>query len=142
MDSKIATREITANLLLSIQQYEHMLEYMQGLDKDVGTASPAALLESNETLLKLQKDTSETEQALFAQFTTYCEDADDILPLIATREHLMRDVLFLNQRIRVKATGIRSFITHEMGKLHTGLSAMNGYRQHQHNQGRIVNSSL
>lgn len=126
---------------LSIQQYEHMLEYMKRLDREVGTASSPALIKLNATLLELQKNTSETEQYLFSQLSKNPEKRDSIKSLIELREHLINDILYFNQRITTKAVGVKSFITHEMGKLHTGLSAMQGYRQQQYNHGRIVNSA-
>jgi hypothetical protein len=140
MKSEIQTQQLKTSLLQSIHQYENMLDYMQNLDKGVGTAAPSALMRLNDRLVELQKNMTQTEEIVSFRLQEYSGNMEAVQSLVEMRQHLLRDILFLNQRITVKATGIRSYITSEMGKLHTGLSAMKGYKQQQNNLGRIINS--
>ncbi len=141
MHTTMETQQIKASLIQSIEHYERILEHMQILNREIGTAPSLALLKLNETLVDLQKDTSPLEESLAIQLSKHPDKSKEIHHLFAKREELLKDILFLNQQITEKALGIKSFIAHEIGKLHSGQTAMKGYRQQHYHQGRIVNSN-
>jgi len=135
------THQIKETLLQAIHVYEHMLNDMQNLEIEIGTASPATLMKFNESLKEQQDNVEKIEHDLFTQLSNSCNSLGEIDLLIKMREKLMKDILFLNQQITIKASGIRSFMSHEMKRLHSGYTAMKGYKQIHHNHGRIVNST-
>lgn len=125
----------------SIQQYERILDFLQKMDGEIGTASPAELLELSESLTDVQSQATQTDQVLLRQLSNSSARTETMQLLIEKRERIMKEILLLNERITAKASGVKSLIAHEMGNLRNGISALNGYRQQQHNQGRIVNST-
>lgn len=129
-------------LLQSIQQYERILDFLQKMDGEIGTASPSMVLELSESLAYLQSHATQTDQALFTQLNKQSALTETIQSLLSRRENIVKEILILNERIKAKAIGIKSLLGHEMEKLRNGISALSGYRQQQHNQGRIVNSAL
>ena len=125
----------------SICLYEQMRESMKRLDLEIGTASPAALTKFNTTLSEHFNTAEKIEHELFVQLSTSSDRIDEVRSLIEVRENILKEILLLNQRITSKASGIRSFISHKTKSLQSGVSAMKGYTQVYHNQGRIVNST-
>ncbi len=111
------------------------------MDREIGTATPVELLELSASLTDLQKDATQTDQVLLAQLSSISVRSENTQHLIDRHERIMEEILFLNEYITEKASGVKSLLANEMGKLRSGISALSGYRQHQHNQGRIVNSS-
>ncbi|MBV5329160.1 MAG: hypothetical protein JZU65_16295 [Chlorobium sp.] len=132
-------QQLEADLLLSIQHYEGLLQFLQKMDLDIGTADPAALQNLNRALQELQEQAVQLDQKIAPQLDAKSLKNATIQKLTKKRELLLKELLLLNQRITAKASGVKSLIAHEIGKLRTGLSAMSGYRQPQHNQGRITN---
>lgn len=141
MNTEIDVKQVEAKLIQSITQYERILEYMRKLENEVGTASHQALTKSNETLVELQNSAAEFEQDLFLNLLALPDKSASLHVLMDTRQQLLQDILSLNQRIVTKTSQIKSFIAHEIKKLLSGRSAMNGYKQPHFNQGRIVNST-
>lgn len=141
MHTQVALQQIEPILTQSIQQYERILVLLRKIDEVTGTASPAELLELSETLVNLQSQATQSDNILVSQLSKYPARTETLQSLIEKREHIIKEILCLNERITVKASGVKSLIAHEMGKLRHGLSALSGYRQQQHNQGRIVNST-
>jgi hypothetical protein len=141
MHTQIELQQLESTLSLSIQQYEDILDFLKKTDKEIGTASPSELLELSTSLTDLQWIATQTDQVLLAQLNTDSAQGDKTQHLINRREHIVKDILRLNEHITVKASGVKSLLAHEMGKLRNGLSALSGYKQQQHNQGRIVNST-
>lgn len=127
-------------LLQSLQQYEGILDFLQKMEEEIGSASPAMVLELSESLADLQSHATQTDQALLAQLNKQSAQTEPIQSLIDKRELLVKEILLLNERITAKAIGIKSLLGHEMETLRHGISALSGYKQQQHNQGRIVNS--
>jgi len=141
MDTPQAMQPLEPMLLHSIQQYEGILDCMQKMDTEVGTADPAMLENFSDSLQLLQGEATQYDQILLAQLHRKSSESESIQVLAARREGLLREILSLNKRITEKASRVQSLLAHEMIKLRNGLSAMTGYRQPQHNQGRIVNGS-
>ncbi len=135
-------QQFEALLSQSIHEYAEILEFLQKMDEEIGTASPEGLLELGESLAQLQNHAAETDQVLLMQLSKHSALAETMQPLLDRREQIMKEILFLNGRITEKASGVKSLIAHEMEKLRTGLSALNGYKQQQNNQGRIVDRAL
>ncbi len=131
-------QQFEAVLSQSIHQYAEILEFLQKMNKEIGTALPEDLLKLGESLAHLQSHAAETDQVLLTQFNKYSALAETMQPLLDKRQQIMNDILCLNGRIAEKASGVKSLIAHEMEKLRTGLSALSGYKQQQNNQGRIV----
>lgn len=131
-------QQVEEILSQSIHQYAEILEFLQKMNKEIGSALPEELLELGESLAHLQHLAAETDQVLLMQLSKHSALAETLQPLLDRREQIMKEILFLNGRISEKASGVKSLIAHEMKKLRTGLSALNGYKQQQNNQGRIV----
>jgi hypothetical protein len=129
-------------LLQSIQQYERILDFLQKMDMEIGTAAPSMVLELSESLAYLQGHATETDQNLLSQLRKQSALPEAMQSLLSRREYIVKEILTLNERIKAKAIGIKSLLGHEMEKMRSGISALSGYRQQQHNQGRIVNSTL
>ncbi len=134
-------QQMETGLKLSIQQYEHILEHLQIIDLEVGVASPTELLKMGKSLANLQNLATQTDQNLLHFMQSDSSPNEEIQYLIDKRQFLIGDILLLNGSIAIKASGIKSLIAHELGKLQNGLSALSGYRQHQYTPGRIVDSS-
>ncbi len=134
--------QIKEKLRHLIQLYENILSEMQRIEVGIGTASPAALIKFNKNMMEQHDTAAKIEHDLSILLSPSSNKLEDFRLLIEMREKLLKDIMVLNQRITTKAKGIRSFINHEMKRLHSGLSAMRGYKQAHHNQGRIVNSTL
>jgi hypothetical protein len=129
-------------LLQSIHHYERILDFLQEMDVEIGTAAPSMVLELSESLAYLQGHATETDQTLLTQLRKQTALPETIQSLLGRREYLVKEILILNARIKAKAIGIKSLLGHEMEKMRNGISALSGYRQQQHNQGHIVNSTL
>ena len=134
-------QELEPILTQSIQEYERVFAFLQDMDKEIGTASPVQLLELNENLAVLQGQATRTDQVLLRQAGNHAVQTAPLLALMERRRRIVGDILLLNERLTAKAAGVKSHIAFELKKLRHGLSAMNGYRQPQNSQGRIVNSS-
>jgi hypothetical protein len=129
-------------LLQSIQQYERILDFLQKMDTEISTAAPSMVLELSESLAYLQGHATQTDQDLLTQLSKQSPLSEAMQSLLNRREYIVKEILILNERIKAKAIGIKSLLGHEMEKMRNGISALSGYRQQQHNQGRIVNSTL
>ena len=141
MDTQNTIQTLESMLLQSIQQYEEILACMEKMDTEVGTADSVTLEYFSNSLQTLQGQATQFDLILLAQFLEKSSQPESLQNLIAKREQLQREVFSLNQRITEKASRVQSLLAHEMIKLRNGLSAMTGYRQPRHNQGRIVNGS-
>lgn len=141
MQTQADMQQLRPILDKSIQQYEKILVFLQKMDNETSTASPAELLKLGESLADLQGQATQIDQVLLAQLGKYPAPTEIIQSLIEKRERTIKEILFLNERITLKASGVKSLISHELGKLRHGLSALSGYKQQQNNQGRIVNST-
>ena len=141
MQKQVDMQQLEPILLQSIEEYESVLDFLRKMEGEIGTAPPAQLLEFNESLADLQGRAAKTDQFLLQQLTDHARHIKRPHPLIEKREEIIRDILMLNGDITTKALGVKSHLAFELGKLRHGLSAMNGYKQLQNNQGRIVNKS-
>jgi len=141
MDTDADKGRMEIVLRRSIQHYEQILTLLQTIDDSVGAADAAELLEYGETLAELQLQAEKIDLPLRAGMQGKVETGELLQNLLVDRERLLKGILQVNERITAKASGVKSLIAHEMGKLREGLSALNGYKQQQHTQGRIVNSS-
>jgi hypothetical protein len=133
---------IESVLLQSIHQYERILDFLQKMDVEIGTAAPSMVLELSESLAYLQGHATETDQTLLLQLHKQPILPVEVQCLLSRRDYIVKEILALNARIKAKAIGIKSLLGHEMEKMRNGISALSGYRQQQYNQGRIINSSL
>ncbi|MBV5318097.1 MAG: hypothetical protein JZU50_09820 [Desulfobulbaceae bacterium] len=111
------------------------------MDHDLGTADPVALQNFNLTLNELQEHAEHLDRNISTQINTQSLNSETTQDLIEKRALLVSEVLLLNQRITAKASGVKSLLAHEMGKLRIGQTALSGYRQPQNNRGRITNST-
>lgn len=125
----------------SINHYTRILALLQNMDGNVGTASQDELLEMSASLGKLQESATQLDQAMLDQLQKVPAKSENIASLLEKREKIVKEVLLLNESITSKAMGIKSLLAHQLGTLRGGLSAMKGYRQQEHGQGRIVNST-
>jgi hypothetical protein len=141
MHSQTKPHQPESLLLQSLVQYGNILDFLWLIDREIGTASASELLELSVSLTDLQGIATQTDLLLLAQLNADPARSDEIQNLINKREHIVKDILLLNEQTAAKASGVKSLIANEMGKLRSGISALGGYRQHRHNQGRIVNSS-
>jgi hypothetical protein len=129
-------------LIKSIQQYERILDFLQKMDTEIGTAAPSMVLELSESLAYLQGHAMQTDQNLLSQLRKQPALPEAMQSLLNRREYVVKEILILNERIKAKSIGIKSLLGHEMEKMRNGISALSGYRQQQQHQGRIVNSTL
>jgi hypothetical protein len=135
---KTDMQQFEAIISQSIAQYEVILNFLQKMDKEIGTASPEELLELSKELAELQNQAATIDQVLLTQFSMLTARPETLQALIDKRHRIMKEILLVNERITEKASGVKSLIAHEMEKLRNGISAMSGYKQQQNNQGRIV----
>lgn len=131
-------QQLEPALTLSIQQYEHILDFLRKIDREVGIASSDELLEQSALLADLQNHATQTDQVLLSLLNDHLVPTETIQILLSQRELIIKEILLLNAGITEKASGVKSLIAHEIEKLRNGISAMSGYKQHQNNQGRIV----
>ena len=122
----------------SIQHYACLLTFLQEMDQAMGTADPTALQHFSASLQAFQEQALQVDGDVAAQLNQKSLKTELIQGLVEKREALLKELLALNTNMTAKASGIKSLISHEIGKLHTGLSALNGYRQPQQTQGRIT----
>ena len=134
-------QELETMLSQSIQQYECIRDFLRNMDEEVGNADPVTLQNFSDSLHELQAEAMQIDQVLLAQLNKKTKKNEPIQNLIARRELLQQEILLLNTRITEKVSRVKSLIAHEMKKLSKGLSALSGYKQQQHNQGRIVNGT-
>ena len=125
----------------SMQQYERILDFLQKMDVEVGTADPVALQNFSETLNALQAQAVKIDQVLFTQMDREPIKTETTQICLDKRSLLLKEILFLNERISKKALTVNALIAHEMGKLRNGRTALSGYKPQQQHQGRIVNGS-
>jgi hypothetical protein len=141
MQTKAEIQLLEPVLLQSIQKYEHILDFLQKIDKEIGAASSDDLLELSAFLADIQSHATQTDQVLLTQLSKHSVLTETMQSLLDKREHITKEILVLNEQITAKASRVKSLIAHEMEKLRNGISALSGYKEQQHNQGRIVNSS-
>lgn len=134
-------QQLESILTYSINHYKQILVLLQDMDVTVGIASKEDLLEMNSTLEDIQHLATNHDQLLLNQLPKLSERSDTLNTLIDKRDRLIREVILMNETITSRAVGVKSLLAHELGKLRSGLSAMNGYKQHEYDQGRIVNST-
>ncbi len=139
MDTQTEKEQLEASLSQVLQHYESLLKYLQEMDQEMGTASPATLQNFSVSLHEFQEQAMKFDQNVAAHLNEKLLKIESIQILLGKREALLMELLALNTRMTAKAQGVKSLIAHEIGRLHTGLSALSGYRQPQHNQGRITN---
>ena len=130
---------VESDFSVSLEQYSRMLETLHIIDREISTAAPERVQELSGILTNLQLETTKTDQLLMMNVPP--EPSGTLRLLIEMRRQILAEILIINKRITTKAKRVKSYIASEKSKLHNGLSAMNGYRQPQHNQGRIVNRS-
>jgi hypothetical protein len=130
--------QLASTLSQSIQHYVCFLDFLREMDDEMGTATPVALHNFNLSFQEMHQQAVQFDQSIAAQLNAESLKNESILILAGKRELLLKEILLLNKRITAKASGVKSLIAHEMGKLRTGLSALSGYRQPQYNQGRIT----
>jgi hypothetical protein len=138
MGLKTDMQQFEAIISQSIVQYEVILNFLQKMDKEIGTAAPEELLEFSKELAELQNQAATIDQVLLTQFSMLTARPETLQALIDKRQRIMKEILLVNERITEKASGVKSLIAYEMEKLRNGISAMSGYKQQQNNQGRIV----
>lgn len=131
--------QLESTLVQSVQHYAYFLEFLQKMDDEMGTADPVALQNFNISFHQLHEQAMQFDRILSTQLNSKSLENESILILTEKRNSLLREILRLNKRITAKASGVKSLIAHEIGKLRTGLSALSGYRQPQQNQGKITN---
>lgn len=125
----------------SIHQYERILDFMQKMDDEMGTAETVALQNFSNYLNELQNEAMRLDQ-IIAQFDQKSLKTETMQRLFTQRERLLKEILLLNERIIEKGSRVKSLIAHEMEKFRAGLSALGGYKQQQHqHQGRIINGT-
>jgi hypothetical protein len=139
MDKQAEREQLASSLSQAIQHYESLLKYLQEMDQEMGTASPDILQNFSVSLHELQEQAMQFDQYVSAHLNEGLLKIESIQMLFGKREALLKEILALNKRMTAKAQGVKSLIAHEIGRLHTGFSALSGYRQPQHNQGRITN---
>ncbi|MDR3630578.1 MAG: hypothetical protein P4L42_09595 [Desulfocapsaceae bacterium] len=135
-------RQLESDLALSIQSYKQILGQLEKINKEIGTASPDVIQELNAVLAELQEKVKPLDKSLQMQSNDCTMVTEAMKGLHEKRQYLLGEVLQVNKQIIEKAQGVQTFIVHEMERFHAGLVAMNGYKQHNQHQGRIVNSSL
>lgn len=139
MDTQGEMEQLESTLLQSVQHYACFLEFLRKMDDEMGTADPVALQDFSISFQQLHEQAVQFDRIISAQLNAKSLENESILILSGKRDSLLREILLLNKRVTAKASGVKSLIAHEIGKLRTGLSALSGYRQPQHNQGRITN---
>ena len=139
METQSDKEQLTASLSQAIQHYESLLKYLQEMDQEMGTASPDTLQNFSVSMLEYQEQAMQLDQNVAAHLNEDLLKIDSIQSLLGKREALLMELLALNTRMTAKAQGVKSLIAHEIGRLHNGFSALSGYKQPQHNQGRITN---
>ena len=143
MNDAIDMQKLEENFLLSIQSYKEILDFLNKLDQEVGTATAASLSERNNTLTELQSKATQIDQTVIEQLSKQAKSPESLQPLDDQRRRLVAEILFVNKRVTEKAKAVRSYLSFEMKKMRTGMLAMSGYgQQHQLQQGRIVNRSF
>ncbi len=126
----------------SISLYEKILTLLQDIEKSLGTASGNELQGMSTSLVELQSRATQHDQLIVDQLTRMpAKNSEIVTSLLARRETLMKKILLLNNELTAKATGVKSLLAHEMRTIRSGRSALSGYKQQQHNQGRIVDST-
>lgn len=125
----------------SINHYTRILALLRNMDGKVGTAAQDELLEMSTSLEKLQESATQLDQAMLDQLRKNPAKSATIVSLLEKREIIVKEILLLNESITAKAMGVKSLLAHQLGTLRGGISAMKGYRQQGHDQGRIVNST-
>jgi chromosome segregation ATPase len=133
--------QLESQLKYSISYYGRILALLQSIDEEIGTASRDGLLNMSATLAELQGQATRLDQAIATHLSKVPAKNEHVRSLLNKREDVIKEILILNRNISAKAMGVKSLLAHEMSTLRNGLSALSGYRQMQHNQGRIVNST-
>lgn len=134
-------RQIEATLIQSIQQYENILDLLKEMDKVLVTASPDSMLALNTSFMDLQSQAQAIDQVLKDWLSRDAGSTKDLQSLMDTRKRIMQEIFHLNRSLTVKASGLKSLLAHEMGALRNGRTALGGYRQPQHHQGRFFNGT-
>jgi hypothetical protein len=137
----MATQQLESELRGSIDHYTHLLMLLQTINEEIGTASQDKLQNMNLTLTELQEQAVRIDQSIAVQLNSAQARTEMVIFLLNRRENVVKEILGFNKKATAKAMGVKSLLAHEIGVLRNGQSALNGYRQQQHNQGRIVNST-
>ncbi|EKD33599.1 MAG: hypothetical protein ACD_75C02645G0006 [uncultured bacterium] len=134
-------QQLEAQLSQSINQYDRILTLLQRMDREIGTASPTELQDMDKSLTELQRQATEIDQSFLGQLTVESTKPEAIGSLLDKRASVVQEIILLNGNISTKAMGVKTLLAHEIGTIHSGLSALKGYKKQVHNQGRIVNST-
>jgi len=125
----------------SIQHYQGILQLLEQMEREMGTADPLALQGFSSTLERMQGQAAQLDREIAPLLKAQASKNEQTADLAKQRADLVNEILEVNQRICAKASGVKSLLAHEMGKLRTGLTALSGYRQPQRHRGRITNCS-
>lgn len=134
-------QQLAAQIELSIRQYDRILALLAKIDLEIGPASSVELQEMDASLAELQTQANAIDQTFLDQLTQESGAIETIRSLLDRRATIIDDIIALNGIITTKAAGVQSLLAHELGVLRSGISALKGYKQQEHGQGRIVNST-
>lgn len=141
MNNIVDIQQLAAQLELSIRHYERIQALLVKMDLELGPASPVELREMDASLAELQQQANVIDRTFLDQLTQESTAVESIRSLLDRRATVIDDIIKLNGIITAKAAGVQSLLAHELGTLRSGISALKGYKQQEHGQGRIVNST-
>lgn len=141
MNAMEGIQQLAAQIELSIRQYDRILALLAKIDLEIGPASSVELQEMDASLAELQTQANAIDQTFLDQLTQESAAIETIRSLLDRRATIIDDIIALNGIITTKAAGVQSLLAHELGVLRSGISALKGYKQQEHGQGRIVNST-
>jgi hypothetical protein len=125
----------------SIRHYNDILEYLIGMDREIGNASDLQLQAMSDTLCALQSQARKIDQGLLPQLTGDLASDKVLGPLLVAREKVLLEVIRKNSQISEKAVRSKSVLASELLALRQGQTALSGYKLQQYTGGGIVDST-
>ena len=137
-----ATAPTTPDALirLSIDQHHRMAHLLHRLQEELELQAFEKLTELNDELSGIQDQARLVDDELL-RCLQGGPPAAALLPLLAQRTALQKDIVALLAAILPGAKSVKSLLADEMQTLKTGRTALSGYKSGTMHQGRLINSA-
>lgn len=132
---------LESGLERSVAAYEELLGFMESLAGEMEQTSPAALVMAGSKMTELHTTVKTIDESFVHLLVDIDTMEEPLRVLLERRITLLAQLLAINKKLSAAAAGAKSLLAHEMKTMRRGISAHGGYRQKQHNHGRIVNST-
>ena len=140
--SDINMTDINEAALSSIENYRRIEQIYSSMLSSSLEAAAIDIDQKVEDLADLFREVSRTDSLLIKLVNNNSTLTDTTHTLLHQHGQILNQVHKQNQSLAVKANSVKSLLHHELSKINTGRSAINGYKPISTESKRIITGSL